>query len=114
MLEHEGNSVNGHANEAGARHIDEGTVHAWLDGQLSADEAARVERHVAACGACSALVAEARGHVAAATRILNSLEWSADAGGPASAPVVAPVAAAHRGCDRGDGHGYRGVPARVA
>ncbi len=74
MLEHEGNSVNGRSNEADVRHIDEGTVHAWLDGQLSADEAARVERHVAACGACSAVVADARGHIAAATRILNSLD----------------------------------------
>jgi hypothetical protein len=55
-------------------HLDEGTVHAWLDGQLSADEAARVESHVAACAPCAAQVAEARGFVAASSRILNSLD----------------------------------------
>jgi hypothetical protein len=64
---------NGHG--AGARdHIDEGMAHAWLDGQLSADDAARVEAHIAGCGACAARVAEARGFVAASSRILTGLD----------------------------------------
>jgi hypothetical protein len=70
--ENEG-SVSGEAASAG-EHVDEGTVHAWLDGQLSAAEAARVEAHVAACAACSAVVVEARGYVAASTRILTALD----------------------------------------
>lgn len=55
-------------------HLDEGTIHAWLDGALDAEEAARVERHAAECGACAAAVAEARGLVAGASRILTALD----------------------------------------
>ncbi len=74
MLEHEGNPVNGRSGEADGGHVDEGAIHAWLDGQLSIEEVARIEQHVAGCGACSALVAEARGYIAASTRILNALD----------------------------------------
>ena len=55
-------------------HLDEGTVQAWLDGQLSASESAALESHVHACEECSALVAEARGFMAGATRILGALD----------------------------------------
>ena len=55
-------------------HLDEGTIHAWLDGALSPDESARVESHANSCTDCSALVAEARGLVAASSRILASLD----------------------------------------
>jgi hypothetical protein len=55
-------------------HLDEGTIHAWLDGALDAEEAARVERHAADCAACAAAVAEARGLVAGASRILTALD----------------------------------------
>lgn len=56
------------------QHLDEGTIHAWLDGSLSADEAARVELHVASCETCSDAVAEARGLIAASSRILTALD----------------------------------------
>jgi Putative zinc-finger len=55
-------------------HPDEGSVHAWLDGQLSAADAARIESHVAGCAACAATVAEARGFMAASSRILTGLD----------------------------------------
>lgn len=55
-------------------HVDEGEVHAWLDGQLSAAESARLESHIAACEPCAARVAEARGFVAASSRILSGLD----------------------------------------
>ncbi len=55
-------------------HVDEGEVHAWLDGQLSAAESARLESHIAACEPCAARVAEARGFVAALSRILSGLD----------------------------------------
>lgn len=55
-------------------HLDEGTIHAWLDGALPPDESARVEAHAAKCAECSAMVAEARGLVAASSRILASLD----------------------------------------
>jgi anti-sigma factor RsiW len=56
------------------QHLDEGTIHAWLDGALSPDEAARVEAHVAECPQCAAAVAEARGFIAASSRILTALD----------------------------------------
>lgn len=56
------------------QHLDEGTIHAWLDGALDADEAARVEQHAAECAKCAAAVAEARGLVAGASRILSALD----------------------------------------
>ncbi|HXT47046.1 MAG TPA: carboxypeptidase regulatory-like domain-containing protein [Gemmatimonadaceae bacterium] len=57
-----------------APHVDEGTLHAWLDGALSAEESRVVEAHVAACEACAAAAAEARGLIAASTRILSALD----------------------------------------
>lgn len=56
------------------QHLDEGTIHAWLDGALPPDEAARAEAHVAECADCAAKVAEARGLVAASSRILTALD----------------------------------------
>ena len=55
-------------------HLDEGTIHAWLDGELPPDESARVESAVDSCPECAALVAEARGLIAASSRILSSLD----------------------------------------
>ena len=56
------------------QHLDEGTMHGWLDGALSPDEAARVEAHVGSCTACADAVAEARGLIAASSRILTALD----------------------------------------
>jgi hypothetical protein len=56
------------------RHLDEGTIHAWLDGALSPEDATRAEAHVASCAACADAVAEARGLIAASTRILTALD----------------------------------------
>jgi hypothetical protein len=56
------------------QHLDEGTIHSWLDGALSADETARVEAHVEECPQCAAAVAEARGFIAGASRILTALD----------------------------------------
>jgi hypothetical protein len=55
-------------------HLDEGTIHAWLDGALDAERGRDVETHVAACAECSAAVAEARGLIAGASRILTALD----------------------------------------
>ena len=56
------------------QHLDEGIIHAWIDGELPPDEAARVEAHAASCASCGAMVAEARGLVAASSRIVSSLD----------------------------------------
>ena len=69
------------------QHLDEGTIHSWLDGALSADEAARVEAHVAECSQCAAAVAEARGFIAASSRILTALDHVPRGVVPAAAPA---------------------------
>jgi plastocyanin len=69
------------------QHLDEGTIHSWLDGALSADEATRVEAHVAECPECAAAVAEARGFIAASSRILTALDNAPRGVIPVAAPV---------------------------
>jgi len=56
------------------QHLDEGTIHAWLDGALADEEAAGVATHVAECHDCASMVAEARGMIAAAGQIISSLD----------------------------------------
>src|SRR5688500_18821370 len=56
------------------QHLEEGTIHAWLDGALDSAQAAETEAHVAQCASCSAAVAEARGLIAATSRILTALD----------------------------------------
>lgn len=53
---------------------DEGLIHAWLDGQLPPDEAARIEQLAATDAEWAAAVAEARGLLAASSRILGALD----------------------------------------
>jgi Putative zinc-finger len=60
--------------EADMSHPDEGQIHAWLDGALPAAAGDALEAHVASCTECAARVAEARGLVAAASRILTALD----------------------------------------
>jgi anti-sigma factor RsiW len=68
------------------QHLDEGTVHSWLDGALSPEEAARVEAHVKECPQCAGAVAEARGFIAASSRILTALDNAPRGVIPAAAP----------------------------
>jgi len=56
------------------QHPDEGTIHSWLDGQLPLERAAEVSAHTFACQECAAAAAEARGLIAASTRILTALD----------------------------------------
>ena len=56
------------------QHLDEGTIHAWLDGALTPEEAAQADAHVKGCPQCQAALAEARGFIAASSRILTALD----------------------------------------
>jgi hypothetical protein len=61
-------------------HVDEGQIHAYLDGQSEyADRSARerLESHVAACRECAALLEEARAIHSRATGVLGDSEPSA-------------------------------------
>ena len=82
------------------RHPDEGTLHAYIDGELPGAEAKALEAHVAGCASCSAALAEARGLVAATSQVITALD-AAPASSRSAAPVVArpsapPIARATR------------------
>jgi len=51
-------------------HVDDGILHAYLDGELSPVERAGVEAHLGACGACRERLAEERGLIERADRLL--------------------------------------------
>lgn len=53
-------------------HVDEGTLHAYLDGELPSSERAAVEAHLAQCTACRAALTEARALVERASALLGS------------------------------------------
>lgn len=53
---------------------DEGLIHAWLDGELAPAEAARVERLAETDAEWRSAVAEARGFIAASSRIVGALD----------------------------------------
>ena len=55
-------------------HPEEGLIHAWLDDALSAAESERLAAHVQSCTECQARVAEARGLIAGASRIVAALD----------------------------------------
>jgi len=55
-------------------HVDDGTLNALLDGELTAEEAAAVEAHIAACPECAKRLAEAKRFLAEATDLLGALE----------------------------------------
>ena len=70
-------------------HPDEGTIHAWLDGALDPEQGARLHAHVEGCAACAERVAEARGLVAGASRVVTLLDApTTEAIMPASTPTA--------------------------
>jgi anti-sigma factor RsiW len=77
------------------QHLDEGTIHAWIDGELSPEQASELEAHVRDCSSCAAMVAEARGLVAASTRILTALDH-VPGGVLPSVPDIAPAPVTRR------------------
>ena len=96
----------GALHEVHMQHLDEGTIHAWLDGALPADEAESVAKHVDECRECAANVAEARGMIVAAGNIVSALDHVR--GGVIPAPSM-PAASQHSIWRR-----LRFTPARAA
>jgi hypothetical protein len=95
-------------------HLDEGTIHGWLDGALDAEEARRVEEHVASCATCAAAVAEARGVIAGASRILLALDDVPSGVLPGSAERAPPVPPVARSLAARRDPWWRSVPLRAA
>ena len=75
-------------------HPEEGLIHAWLDDALGAAEAERIEAHVRGCAECQARVAEARGLIAGASRIVAALDDAPAATRPGWATSAATAAGA--------------------
>lgn len=76
------------------QHVDEGRLHAWLDGELPAggpDGARALERHLAGCAACRAMVEEERKIRDAASAILRD----ADPGPSQVIPIASARSAPH-------------------
>ena len=78
-------------------HPDEGLIHAWLDGELDATEAARIEALVRDDPAWGAAAAEARGLVAASARIIGALDHVPANVVPKTAGAARPAAVAAAG-----------------
>jgi hypothetical protein len=57
-----------------ASHPEQGTLHAWVEGELDSAEHVRIEAHLAECARCREAVAEARGLIAGASRIVAALD----------------------------------------
>ena len=53
-------------------HVDEGTLHAYLDGELPSTERAAVEAHLADCAACRGNLTEERSLRERASAVLGS------------------------------------------
>lgn len=69
------------------QHPDEGTIHAWLDGAVPEADARAIEAHVTTCAQCANAVAEARGLMAASSRILSALDGVPGGVVPASSAI---------------------------
>jgi hypothetical protein len=88
-------------------HVDEGTIHAWLDGELDEALEARIQAHIGRCGACAAHVAEARGLIAGASRVIGMLD-------EVPAPFVRPAVARTAADDMSVWRLLRVTPARAS
>jgi len=96
------------------QHPDEGTIHAWLDGAVPEAEARAIEAHVTACDQCGSAVAEARGFMAASSRILSALDEVPGGVLPASSAVPVTRADAAVSVSRYERRRRLGVYARIA
>jgi anti-sigma factor RsiW len=67
-------------------HLDEGTLHALLDGELDLTEASEVQSHLGTCVACGARLQEVKQFLAEADRLVGALEMPAGAAPPAPPP----------------------------
>ena len=53
-------------------HVDEGALHAYLDGELASTERKTVDAHLAECASCRATLAEERALVERASALLGA------------------------------------------
>ena len=73
-------------------HVDEGTLHALLDGELAPAEVLDVQTHFATCPACSSRLDAARKLLAETERLVTALEPASPLGGQLAARFMGPAA----------------------
>jgi hypothetical protein len=71
-------------------HLDEGTLHALLDGEIPSAELPPIQAHLGACPECRARLAEEQDLLAESDRLIEVLEL------PEAAPALAPIHTAPR------------------
>ncbi|MGH7633125.1 MAG: anti-sigma factor family protein [Gemmatimonadaceae bacterium] len=96
------------------QHPDEGTIHAWLDGAIPEVEARAIEAHVTTCEQCASAVAEARGLMAASSRILSALDGVPGSVVPASSAIPVTRAGAAMAVTTYERRRRLGMYARIA
>lgn len=74
-------------------HLDEGTLHALLDGELGATELLQIEAHLGTCAACGSRLRDARDFFGEADRLVATVQFSGMAADAASAPAANPAPA---------------------
>lgn len=70
-------------------HLDEGQLHALLDGELDETEVAEAEAHLAACAECRRELAEARAFAAGADELIEAVDLPAETRAVTRAPKAA-------------------------
>ncbi|MGN6393645.1 MAG: zf-HC2 domain-containing protein [Gemmatimonadales bacterium] len=73
-------------------HLDEGTLHALLDGELDGHEVAEIQAHLGACSSCGLRLREVKEFLSEADRLIASVNLDASATPPA--PRLTPMPAA--------------------
>src|SRR5947207_6095436 len=78
-------------NEGSMPHLDEGTLHALLDGELESTEVMEIQAHLGSCASCGSRLKDIREFMGEADRLLASVDLPRSA--IQSAAAAAPVAA---------------------
>lgn len=71
-------------------HLDEGTLHALLDGELGSTEVMEIEAHLDGCTACSARLRDAREFLGEADRLVGRVQFGRYAAGTGAPAAAAP------------------------
>jgi len=72
-------------------HLDEGTLHALLDGELGSTELMEIEAHLAGCSACSTRLRTAREFLEEADRLVGSVQFGNYASTPGATAAQRPA-----------------------
>src|SRR6476661_2129000 len=75
-------------------HLDEGTLHALLDGELATHEVAEIQAHLGSCSSCGLRLREVKEFYGEADRLIASVDLQATAATTAPRPTPVPSAPA--------------------